>query len=80
MNLLTALATAQDALYLTLPPRAQEVAGFSVDFDALVDMYFWDTDFLLDAEQFCLARTPSKANLGVSPSVFGGDPGTRPTP
>ena len=27
VNLLTALATAQDALYLTLPPRAQEGRG-----------------------------------------------------
>jgi len=71
VGLLTRLATAQDALYLTLPPRAQEVAGFSINFDALVDMYFWDTDFLLDAEQFARLEPDAKANLGFSSSVFG---------
>ena len=70
VGLLTRLATAQDALYLTLPPRAQEVVGFSINFDALVDMYFWDTDFLLDAEQFARLEPDAKANLGCSPSVF----------
>jgi hypothetical protein len=80
VGLLTALATAQDALYLTLPPRAQEVAGFSIDFAALVDMYFWDTDFLLDAEQFVRLDPDAKASLGFSPSVFGVIQGLAPHP
>jgi hypothetical protein len=80
VNLLTALATAQDALYLTLPPRAQDVAGFSIDFEALVDMYFWDTDFLLDAEQFARLEPDAKASLGFSPSVFGVIQGLAPHP
>jgi hypothetical protein len=80
VHLLTALATAQDALYLTLPPRGQEVAGFSIDFDALVDMYFWDTDFLLDAEHFARLDPDAKANLGFSPSVFGVVQGLAPHP
>jgi len=80
VNLLTALATAQDALYLTLPPRAQEVAGFSIDFEALVDMYFWDTDFLLDAEQFARLDPDAKASLGFSPSTFGVVQGLAPHP
>jgi hypothetical protein len=80
VGLLTALATAQDALYLTLPPRAQEVAGFSIDFEALVDMYFWDTDFLLDAEQFARLDPDAKASLGFSPSVFGVIQGLAPHP
>jgi hypothetical protein len=80
VNLLTALATAQDALYLTLPPRAQDVEGFSIDFEALVDMYFWDTDFLLDAEQFARLEPDAKASLGFSPSVFGVIQGLAPHP
>jgi hypothetical protein len=80
VNLLTALATAQDALYLTLPTRSKGGAGFSIDFDALVDMYFWDTDFLLDAEQFARLAPDAKANLGFSPSVFGVVQGLAPHP
>jgi len=80
VNLLTALATAQDALYLTLPARAKDGAGFSIDFDALVDMYFWDTDFLLDAEQFARLDPAAKAHLGFSPSVFGVTQGLAPHP
>ena len=80
VNLLTALATAQDALYLTLPTRSKGGAGFSIDFDALVHMYFWDTDFLLDAEQFARLEPDAKANLGFSPSVFGVIQGLAPHP
>ena len=80
VNLLRALATAQDALYLTLPPRGQEVAGFSINFEALVDMYFWDTDFLLDAELFARLSPEEKASLGFNPSVFGVIQGLSPHP
>jgi hypothetical protein len=80
VNLLTALATAQDALYLTLPTRSKNDASFHIDFDALVDMYFWDTDFLLDAEQFARLEPEAKANLGFSPSVFGVIQGLAPHP
>jgi hypothetical protein len=80
VNLLTTLATAQDALYLTLPARSKGGAGFSIDFDALVDMYFWDTDFLLDAEQFAQLSPDAKANLGFSPSAFGVTQGLAPHP
>jgi len=80
VNLLTTLATAQDALYLTLPARSKSGAGFSVDFEALVDMYFWDTDFLLDAERFAQLSPDAKANLGFSPSTFGVIQGLPPHP
>ena len=53
---LTTLATAQDALYLSLPTRSEGVAGFHIDFDALVDTYFWDTDFLPRCGDLCPAR------------------------
>ena len=68
---LTTLAAGQDVLYLTLPARSEGVADFHIDFDALVDTYFWDTDFLMDAESFSQLGTDAKTNLGFSPSVFG---------
>ena len=77
---LTTLATAQDALYLSLPTRAKDVAGFQINFDALVDMYFWDTDFLLDAETFAQLDADAKASLGFSPSIFGVIQGLSPHP
>jgi hypothetical protein len=80
VNLLTTLATAQDTLYLTLPTRSKGGAGFSIDFDALVDMYFWDTDFLLDAEHFAQLDPDAKASLGFSPSAFGVTQGLAPHP
>jgi hypothetical protein len=77
---LTTLATAQDALYLSLPARAKDVAGFHIDFDALVDTYFWDTDFLLDAETVAQLGADAKARLGFSASVFGVTQGLAPHP
>ena len=77
---LTALATAQDTLYLTLPTRSKGGAGFSIDFDALIDTYFWDTDFLLDAERFARLSAEAKTQLGFSPSVFGVTQGLAPHP
>ena len=77
---LKTLATAQDALYLTLPTRAKGIAGFHIDFDALVDKYFWDTDFLMDAELFARLSPDAKASLGFSPSVFGVTQGLAPHP
>ena len=63
-----------------LPTRGEGVAGFHIDFDALVDMHFWDTDFLLDAEQFARLEPDAKASLGFSPSVFGVIQGLAPPP
>jgi hypothetical protein len=77
---LKTLATAQDALYLTLPTRAKGIASFHIDFDALLDKYFWDTDFLIDAELFARLSPDEKARLGFSPSVFGVTQGLAPHP
>jgi hypothetical protein len=43
-------------------------------------MYFWDTDFLLDAELFARLSPDEKARLGFSPSVFGVIQGLPPHP
>ena len=77
---LTTLATVHDALYLSLPTRVQGVEGCHIDFDALIDTYFWDTDFLLDAESFARLSAEAKTNLGFSPSVFGVTQGLAPHP
>jgi hypothetical protein len=77
---LTTLATAQDALYLSLPIRGKRGARFHIDFEALVDTYFWDTDFLMDAEQFSQLSADAKTRLGFSPSVFGVVQGLAPHP
>ncbi len=77
---LKTLATGQDAVYLSLPTRAKGVAGFHMDFDALIDAYFWDTDFLMDAELFSRLGPDAKASLGFSASVFGVVQGLSPHP
>jgi len=77
---LTTLATAHDALYLSLPTRAKGVEGFHIDFDAPIDTYFWDTDFLMDAESFARLSAEAKTMLGFSPSVFGVTQGLAPHP
>jgi hypothetical protein len=77
---LTTLAMAHDALYLSLPTRAKGVEGFHIDFDALIDTYFWDTDFLMDAESFARLSAEAKTNLGFSPNVFGVTQGLAPHP
>jgi len=77
---LTTLATVQDAVYLSLPTRAKDVTGFHIDFEALIDAYFWDTDFLMDAELFSRLGPDAKASLGFSASVFGVIQGLSPHP
>ena len=73
-------ATTQDARALSLPTNAQETAGFALDFGALVDTYFWDTDFLLDADGFTQLGPDQKASLGCSSSTFGVTQGLAPHP
>jgi len=51
-----------------------------MDFDALIDAYFWDTDFLMDAELFSRLGPDAKASLGFSASVFGVVQGLSPHP
>ena len=77
---LKTLATAQDTVSLSLPTRSQDVTGFHIEFDSLIDQYFWDTDFLMDAEQFSRLSADAKTNLGFSASVFGVVQGLSPHP
>jgi hypothetical protein len=45
--------------------------GGSIDFDEFIDVYFWDTDFLMDRELFDHLTAEAKQQLGFSGEVFG---------
>ena len=77
---LQTLATAPDTVYLSLPTRSQDVAGFHIDFDMLIAQYFWDIDFLMDAEHFSRLSAEAKTRLGFSVSIFGVVQGLSPHP
>jgi hypothetical protein len=42
-----------------------------IDFDAIVDHYFWDTDFLLDASTGAELGPEGRQIMGLSPEAFG---------
>jgi len=73
-------AHADDTPYLSFPGTSQGCAGCHIDFDALVDRYFWDTDFLLDAEPFAQLDADSKKMLGFTEGLFGVVHGLLPHP
>jgi hypothetical protein len=77
---LRALAGDQDAAYLHLPTRARGTAGVWIDFDAYIDAYSWDTDFLLDAGVFGQLTPDAKSSLGLSRVAFGVTQGLPPHP
>lgn len=71
---------ARDEEYLCLPSTSKGLDGFHIDFDELVDQYFWDTDFLLDAETFSQLDAGAKKRLGFSNGLFGVIHGLPPHP
>jgi hypothetical protein len=68
---LRALAGDQDTAYLHLPKRSRGTAGVWIGFDEFVDVYFWDTDFLLDVGLLDHLAPEAKQQLGLSGEVFG---------
>jgi hypothetical protein len=68
---LRTLAGEQDTAYLHLPQRSRRMAGVWVDFDELIDVYFWDTDFLMDVGVLDHLTPEAKPQLGLSGEVFG---------
>jgi hypothetical protein len=68
---LRTLASDQDTTYLHLLKRSRGTAGVWIDFDAFITMYFWDTDFLMDAGVFGHLTPDAKQQLGFSGEVFG---------
>jgi len=51
-----------------------------IDFDALVDGYFWDTDFLLEDPTLAGLGPDGRKTMGVSDEVFGIAQGLPPHP
>jgi len=53
----------------TLPVGSCEIGP--IDFDAVVDQYFWDTDFLLDGPTLAGLGPAGRQSMGVGDEVFG---------
>jgi hypothetical protein len=68
---LRTLASAQDPVYVHLPKRSRGTAGVWIDFDEFIDVYFWDTDFLTNAEMFSHLTPEDKRQLGFSGEACG---------
>ncbi len=77
---LKASANEQDTLYLHLPRNSPGEMDFSIDFIAFVDLYFWDTDFLLDPSIFYQMDAPIKQSLGYRADLFSVLSGLAPHP
>lgn len=71
---------AQEEAYLSLPRTSKRLDGFHIDFDELVEQYFWDTDFLLSAETFSQLDAEAKKRLAFSNGLFGVIHGLPPHP
>jgi hypothetical protein len=69
-----------DAAYLHLPKRSRATAGVSIDFDEFIDVYFWDTDFLMDVGVLDHLSPEAKQQFGFSGEVFGATHGLAPHP
>jgi hypothetical protein len=77
---LKASRVAQDAAYLAFPRDRHGREGVSIDFEAFIDMYFWDIDFLLDASTYEQLGAAAKQQLGYRADLFGVLSGLLPHP
>jgi len=50
------------------------------DFEAFIEAYFWDTDFLLEPSTFYQLGAPSRQQLGYRADLFGVLSGLLPHP
>ena len=51
-----------------------------IDFDALLDSFFWDTDFLLSGNDVAGLGMEGRKKLAISPETFGLTQGLKPHP
>jgi hypothetical protein len=77
---LRTLASDQDMTYLHLSKRSRGTAGVWMDFDEFIDVYFWDTDFLMDVGLLDHLTPDAKQQLRFSGEVFGVTHGLAPHP
>jgi hypothetical protein len=80
VNDLKALRVAQDAAYLAFPRDRHGREGVSIDCEAFIDMYFWDTDFLLDPSTYTQLGPLAKQQLSYRADLFGVLSGLLPHP
>jgi hypothetical protein len=71
---------AQDAAYLAFPRDRHGREGVAIDFEAVVETYFWDTDVLLDASTYEQLGALVTQQLGFRADLFGVVSGLRPHP
>ncbi len=69
---------AQEAPTQTLPVGPYQIGP--IDFDALVDLYFWDTDFLLEGHTLAGLGPDGRMSVDVADEVFGISQGLPPHP
>jgi hypothetical protein len=77
---LKASRVAQDTAYLAFPRGRYGRERLSIDFEAFIGMYFWDTDFLLEASTYEQLGAPVKQQLGFRADLFGVVSGLLPHP
>jgi hypothetical protein len=77
---LKALRVPQDAAYLAFPRDRHGRERGAIDFEAFIGMYFWDTDFLLEASTYEQLGAAAKQQLGYRADVFGVLSGLLPHP
>ncbi len=51
-----------------------------IDFDTILDTFFWDTDFLLDGDELAAIGEEGRASLGLNKETFGLTQGLAPHP
>jgi hypothetical protein len=80
VDALKASRAAQDAAYLDFPLDGHGREGVSIDFEAFIEVYFWDTDFLLDPSTYEQLGAPARQQLGYRADLFGVLSGLLPHP
>ena len=71
---------ARDTPYLSFSPEVQGQEGLHIDFERFIEMYFWDTDFLLDPSTYYQLGATSKQQLGYPADLFSVLTGLPPHP
>jgi hypothetical protein len=77
---LKASRVARDTAYLAFPRGRYGRERLSIDFEAFIGMYFWDTDFLLHASTYAQLGSSAKRQLGFRADLFGVVSGLLPHP
>ena len=80
IDLLKASRAARDTAYLSFPLGSQGREGLFIDFESLIEVYFWDTDFLLDPSTYYQLGAHSRKQLGYRADLFGVLSGLVPHP